>query len=137
MTITVDIRTRFFDSEEMAYRIFPGRNYRYYNLMKESECVFLDFPKINSPGKDGYLQTPRQLETLVRSELYRGVIRRNSESIAEEIEEIDNESLGSIFWSQQRKQKGIIYRSAQINPMAPTPSPRPRAPGSSATLPPE
>ena len=133
MPITIDIRTRFYGPHDLAYRLFPGQGYRYYDLMKDAECVFLDVPGINPPGPFGYLKDEEQLEAIVRAELKRDRLRRRDDMLADDLLEIDEMPLGPHRWSRARQQNlarmDLLYRTLAIGDTVLLPSARyPRGP---------
>lgn len=68
MSIVIDIRTRVFDDDDVAYRLFPGQGYRHYKAMRDYSVVFLDNPGIPLPGHDGYDKDDITLQAIARSE---------------------------------------------------------------------
>lgn len=127
MSIVVDIRTRVFDEDERAYRLFPGQGYRYYEFMKDHSVVFLDNPGIPVPGPQGYQKDDATLHALVRSELKQPVVLAASDRVREEIAEIDARDLGDVRWSRRREVYlgwlNALYRDASIGDLVIVPSP--------------
>lgn len=78
MGIVIDIKTRVFDEDDAAYRLFPGQGYRYFREMKDNSIVFLDNPGIPLPGDNGYEKTPDMLEHIARSEESRRLSMRTA-----------------------------------------------------------
>ena len=76
MTIEVDVQLRHFNADDHVYRLFPGESYRYYTLMQERSCVFLDNPGIGLPDAEGYRKEPSQLEAIFRSERMREAVHK-------------------------------------------------------------
>ena len=74
MPFTLDIKTRQFGSEETIYRLFPGRDYTYFNIMRRYGIVFMDLPGIPMPETHGYSKSNSILESLVRAEARSSIV---------------------------------------------------------------
>ncbi len=103
LSIVVDIKTRVFDETDLAYRLFPGKAYRYYTTMRDHSVVFLDNPGIPLPSPAGYSKDRDTLEAICRSELKQSIVYADSNNIRADLAEVDAKDMGSVRWSKKRE----------------------------------
>jgi hypothetical protein len=125
--ISIDIKTRVFDEEDMAYRLFPGQGYRYFRAMKDNSIVFLDNPGIPLPPANGYQKTPEMLEHIARSEEKQSYTNANSENLRAELAEIDAQDFTNSRWGKKRELNlgwlNGLYCQAKIGDLIVVPGP--------------
>lgn len=127
MAIVIDIRTRVFDDDDTAYRLFPGKGYRHFKAMKDYSVVFLDNPGIPLPDRNGYEKDYATLEAIVRSEEKQPFINANDENLKAELHKIDEKDLNDLRWSPKRELNrgwlNALYHKAKIGDLVVVPSP--------------
>ncbi len=127
MAITIDIKTRVFDEDDVAYRLFPGQGYRYFQAMKDNSIVFLDNPGLPLPGPTGYEKSPEMLEIIARSEEKQPFVYADDENLAAELSSLDNKDFSSSRWGKKRELNlswlNGLYNQAQVGDLIVVPSP--------------
>ena len=129
LRIEIDIATKVYRADDKLYRLFPGERYRHFTTMRDNSVVFLDYPHIGLPGTEGYSDTSKQLDTLVRSEQKAGKVRERNANLYVELAEIDLADLGPIRWSQKRALSlawlNLLYRDVRQSDLIIVPGPIP------------
>lgn len=127
MPIVIDIKTRIFDKNDKAYRLFPGQGYRYYKVMKDYSRIFLDNPGIPMPGAGGYQKDEKTLHAIVRSEVKQREVYAGSEGLPEIVKHIDARPIGNVRWSKRRSLSlswlNTLYYDASPGDLVILPSP--------------
>jgi hypothetical protein len=125
--IVIDIKTRVFDEEDLAFRLFPGRGYRHFKAMKDHSIVFLDNPHIPLPGQKGYEKSDEVLQAIARSEEMQPLINADNESLEAQLKELQNRDFSSSRWSKKRQLNlgwlNGLYSDAKIGDLIVVPSP--------------
>lgn len=127
MSIIIDIKTRVFDADDKAYRLFPGQGYRHYKTMKEQSVVFLDNPGIPLPGGTGYPKDDVTLAEIVRSELKQSFVHANGDNLVAELTAVDQRDVSTVRWSKRRELSlawlNGLYHEAKIGDLIVVPGP--------------
>ena len=127
MGIEIDIKTRVFDDEDRAYRLFPGQGYRHYRTMQENSVVFRDNPGLSLPGITGYNKSDAMLTEIARSEDKQPYVNANSENLEAELRALDEKDYTGIRWSKRRELSlgwlNALYSQASIGDLVVVPSP--------------
>lgn len=127
MSIVIDIKTRVFDDDDKAYRLFPGQGYRHFKAMKEHSVVFLDNPGIPLPGNDGYDKSDDMLLQLVRSEEKQSFVNADGENLQAELQAIDSKEFARSRWGKKRELSvgwlNALYHTASVGDLIVVPSP--------------
>lgn len=127
LSIVIDIKTRVFDDEDVAYRLFPGQGYRHFKAMKEYSVVFLDNPGIPLPGLNGYDKDDVTLQAIARSEEKQPVIKASGDNLATELRQIDEKDFTNSRWGAKRELNrgwlNALYSRAKIGDLVVLPSP--------------
>ncbi|MEO0487401.1 MAG: hypothetical protein AAF092_15955 [Pseudomonadota bacterium] len=127
LSIVIDIKTRVFDEDDTAYRLFPGQGYRFFREMKENSIVFLDNPGIPLPGDTGYEKTPEILEQIARSEEKQAFVNANGDNLRAELAAVDAKDFSNSRWGKKRELNlgwlNGLYHQAKIGDLIVVPSP--------------
>lgn len=127
MHIQIDLKTRAFSESDRAYRLFPGRGYRYFNEMKDHSVVFLDNPGFPSPEPDGYAKNSEVLAQIVRSEEKKPIVNANDRSLRPQLEALDKADFSDAHWGKNRELTlgwlNGLYHQAKIGDLIAVPSP--------------
>lgn len=127
MSIVIDIKTRVFDDEDIAYRLFPGQGYRHFKAMKDHSVVFLDNPGIPLPGRNGYDKDDVTLQAIARSEEKQSLINANSDNLDAELRAVDEKDFSNARWGSKRDLNrgwlNALYHRARIGDLVVVPSP--------------
>lgn len=127
MSIIVDIKTRVFDDEDVAYRLFPGQGYRHFQVMKDHSLVFLDNPGIIFPAKDGFPKDDVTLESIARSEEKQPIVVADVLNIDAALVAIDEKDFSNSRWGAKRDLNrgwlNALYCKAKIGDLVVVPSP--------------
>ena len=127
MGIVIDIKTRVFDEDDAAYRLFPGQGYRYFREMKDNSIVFLDNPGIPLPGDNGYEKTPDMLEHIARSEEKQAFVNANGDNLRAELAAVDAKDFSNSRWGKKRELNlgwlNGLYHQANVGDLIIVPSP--------------
>lgn len=127
MSIVIDIKTRVFDDDDTAYRLFPGQGYRHFKAMKDYSVVFLDNPGISLPGKNGYEKDQATLEEIAKSVEKQPFINGNGENLAAELRQIDERDFKDARWGPKRELNrgwlNALYHKAKLGDLVVVPSP--------------
>ena len=127
MGIVIDIKTRVFDDDDRAFRLFPGQGYRYFREMRDNSIVFLDNPGFPLPGPHGYERSQDTLESIARSEEKRPFVNANSDGLRAEIATLDAKDFSN---SRRGKKRDLtlaclngLYHEAKVGDLVVVPSP--------------
>lgn len=127
MGIVIDLKTRVFDPNDVAYRLFPGMGYRHFLAMKQHSRVFLDAPYFPMPSKVGYEKEDSALTAIVRSEAMEPVVSANAESMSDELEGLSKEQFSNARWGSRRELflgwVNGLYHHAKIGDLIVVPGP--------------
>lgn len=127
MAITIDIKTRVFDDDDHAYRLFPGQGYRHFKEMKDNSIVFLDNPGIPLPGQTGYQETQGILEEIAKSEEKKPLVNANGDNLRADLATIDARDFSGSRWGPKRALirgwLNALYHDAKIGDLIVVPSP--------------
>lgn len=127
MSIVIDIKTRVFDADDKAYRLFPGQGYRFFQTMKDHSIVFLDTPGIPMPSADGYEKSDDMLQHIARVEEKQSFVKANGDNLAAELQTLDAKDFSSSRWGKKRELTlgwlNGLYHQAKIGDLIVVPSP--------------
>ncbi|WP_297538324.1 hypothetical protein [Roseovarius sp.] len=127
MSIVIDIKTRVFDDEDVAYRLFPGQGYRHFTAMKDHSLVFLDNPHIPLPGRTGYDKSDEMLQAIARSEEMQSLVNADGEDLEAQLREVRNKDFSSSRWGRKRELNlgwlNGLYHDAKLGDLIVVPSP--------------
>lgn len=127
MSIKIDIKTRVFDDDDVAYRLFPGQGYRHFKAMKEHSVVFLDNPGLSLPGANGYPKDAETLHEIARSEEKQALVNADGENLEAELRLADFKDFGASRWGPKRDlNRGWLnglYKTAKVGDLIVVPSP--------------
>ncbi|MGO4853353.1 hypothetical protein [Phaeovulum sp. W22_SRMD_FR3] len=127
MSIVIDIKTRVFDDDDVAYRLFPGQGYRHFKAMKEHSVVFLDNPGIPLPGKNGYNKDEGTLREIAKSEGKQPLINADGDNLVAELQRVDEMDFANARWGAKRELNrgwmNALYHKAKIGDLVVVPSP--------------
>ena len=127
MSIVIDIKTRVFDDDDVAYRLFPGRGYRHFKAMKDHSVVFLDNPGIPLPGQNGYDKDDATLQAIAKSEEKQPLINADGDNLLAELQQVDGKDFANARWGAKRELNrgwmNALYHKAKIGDLVVVPSP--------------
>lgn len=127
MSIVIDIRTRVFDDDDVAYRLIPGQGYRHYQTMRDYSVVFLDNPGLPLPGEEGYPKDDTTLQAIARSEEKQPLIKSNIDNLSEALAEIDGKDFTESRWGARRELNrgwlNALYKKARVGDLVVLPGP--------------
>lgn len=127
MGIVIDIKTRVFDEDDRAFRLFPGQGYRYFREMKDNSVIFLDNPGFPLPGPNGYDKSQQILESIARSEEKQPFVNANSDNLQAEMAALDTKDFSSSRWGKKRELTlgwlNGLYNDAKVGDLVVVPSP--------------
>lgn len=127
MSIVIDIKTRVFDEDEKAYRLFPGQGYRHFLTMRDYGVVFLDNPGFPFPGKKGYDKTDKTLLDIAKSESKQWLVQANPDNLEVALRKVDEADYSSSRWSKKREINlgwlNALYHTVKIGDLVIVPSP--------------
>ncbi|MHC0053175.1 hypothetical protein [Actibacterium sp. D379-3] len=127
MSIVIDIKTRVFDEDDVAYRLFPGQGYRHFKAMKDHSVVFMDNPGIPLPGRNGYEKDDATLTAIAKSEEKQALINANGDNLKAELQQVDDKDFSNARWGSKRELNrgwlNALYRKADIGDLVVVPSP--------------
>jgi hypothetical protein len=127
VTIQIDIKTRVFDEDEIAYRLFPGQGYRHFRTMKDYSVVFLDNPGIIRPTAVGYGKNDETLVSIARSEAKQSIVASKSKGMSAELAAVDAKDFGDVRWGAKRELNlgwlNALYFRARLGDLVILPSP--------------
>ena len=131
----IDIKTRAFRDSETIYRLFPGKGYRYFNVMRDNSAVFLDMPGIPFPEEGGYPKTTDTLQEMAKADerapkVWNSLRRKDYvEAIYElrkDLSEIDDSSPSRYSWSKRASMyhgwMNLLYSNMRIGDVVMIPS---------------
>jgi hypothetical protein len=125
--IVIDIKTRVFDEDDRAFRLFPGQGYRYFREMKDNSVIFLDNPGFPLPGPNGYDKSQQILESIARSEEKQPFVNANSDNLQAEMAALDTKDFSSSRWGKKRELTlgwlNGLYNDAKVGDLVVVPSP--------------
>lgn len=127
MGIVIDLKTRVFDEDDTAYRLFPGQGYRYFKEMKDNSIVFLDNPGIPTPSEHGFEKTQDTLEQIARSEEKQRFVNANGDNLRAELDAIDAKDFSNSRWGKKRELNlswlNGLYHQANVGDLIVVPGP--------------
>ena len=127
LSAIIDIRARVFTRDDHAYRLFPGVSYKHYNVMRDEGIVFLDYPGLPIPPREGFAQGDYEKEMIVRGALYASVAYRNDDNVPELMAEIGRRDLSGTRWSRKRQLAlgwiNALYHQAKVGDLVVVPGP--------------
>lgn len=125
MPYIINLRAKVISKNDSIWRIFPGVNYKHYDVMRENSRVFLQYYDAPMPNDGSYEETHELLEVLAYGEARtNAAIRENYPKLTELTQEAHDQKLS---WSQSRKlAKGWLqglYADARVGDLVVMPGP--------------
>lgn len=122
MTLKIDLRAKVITEESVVWRLFPGENYKFYDVMRKYSQIFLQYYDAPFPINGKYEESDQLLQVIAKGEAQTNAAIRGDN---EKISELSKEE--KLVWSQARKlKKGWLeglYCNAKIGDLVLLPGP--------------